>query len=247
MRVHKLTFAAVIVAAGLSLTACNNDDSSAHSDPTSSSTVTSTGGGSDSDGSGSGGSDQTATGSGGQSTATGTSSSGGGSGSGGSGKTTTGSGGQSTSGGSGSDASGKAGKCRTGDLKITATDTFIDGDAAGSVAVGLKNDSGRTCTLAGFAGVDLTTNVGTVSAKRVGAPATTMSLKNGQEVDFNVNYPLNKTGGTGARITGLRVTAPDDTKSVTLRWPGQASLPTGTDSGGHGVEVGPIGSAGQGG
>ncbi|SEG69076.1 Protein of unknown function [Actinacidiphila yanglinensis] len=247
MRVHKLTFAAVIVAAGLSLTACNNDDSSAKSDPTSSTTVTSADGGASSDGSGTGGSDQAATGSGGQGTGTGTSSSGGGSGSGGSGTGTTGSGGQSTSGGIGSDASGKGGKCRTDDLKITATDTFIDGDPAGSVAVGLKNDSGRTCTLAGFAGVDLTTNVGAVSAKRVGAPATAMSLKNGQEVDFNVNYPLNTTGGTGARITGLRVTAPDDTTSVTVRWPGRASLPTGTDTGGQGVEVGPIGSAGQGG
>lgn len=239
MRVHKLTFAALIVAAGLSLTACDNDDSMAPSDPSSASAASSSGGGSSS-----GGSDQTATSSGGQSAASGSSSSGGGSSSGGSDQTATSSGGQSKDGGTGSNASGK---CRTDDLDISATDTTITGDDVGSIAVELKNESGRACTLAGFAGVDLTTAMGPVSAKRVGAPATTLTLNNGKLVDFNVNYPLNNSGGSGVRITGLRVTSPDDTKSVTVAWPGAASLPVTADAGGQGVEVGPIGSAGQGG
>lgn len=234
MRVHKFTFAALVVAAGLSLTACTNDDSAAQSDPSSPSAVSSS----------SGSSDQTGKSSGGETKDAGTSSSGGDSTSGGSDKAAKSSGGQSADGGTGSKGSGK---CRTDDLEITAVDTTITGDDPASVAVGLKNSSGRSCTLAGFAGVDLTTNMGPLSAKRHGAPAPTITLKNGQEVDFNVNYPVNKSGGSGVRITGLLVTAPGDTKSATVAWPGAASLPVTADASGQGLEVGPIGSAGQGG
>jgi hypothetical protein len=48
------------------------------------------------------------------------------------------------------------------------------------------------------------------------------------------------------RIAKLLVTPPDETKTVTLSWPGAATLPV-TEDGGSSVKVGPIGSAGQGG
>ncbi|WP_420311407.1 DUF4232 domain-containing protein [Streptomyces sp. YS-B37] len=238
MRVHKLTFAALAVAAGLSLTACqsgNDNAGNGQSDPSSTSAA-STGGGSDSNSSSTGGGSGTnASDRSGTSTGTGTSS---GSGSKGSGKT--------AGSGSGTGASAKTGKCLTAGLKITAQDGTIGGDTDGTVVVTLTNRSGHDCTVAGYAGVDLKTNAGSLSAKRTGQETVSAVLKNGESTYFPVSYPLNTSGGSGVRITGLVVTPPDETHSVTLAWPGAASLPV-TDGSGSSVKVGPIGSAGQGG
>jgi hypothetical protein len=226
MRVHQLTFAALAVAAGLSLTACQNDNAgTGQSDPSSPSTVSSgatassSGGGSDS-----GSSDQ-----GGAKNSAGTNS-----------------GGTGTAAGTGSNANAKVGKCRTDELEITAKDNTIDGDPDGTVVVTLTNHGGRDCTISGYAGVDLKTSAGSLSAKRTGQQAGSAILKNGKSTYFPVNYPFNKSGGSGVRVTGLVVTPPDETKSVTLNWPGAATLPV-TDGSGSPVKVGPVGSAGQGG
>ena len=231
MRVRKLTFAALAVAAGLSLTACNGDDGTAQSDGPSASSPASSDGGSDSGGAGTdgagqdGGKDGSGNASGGQSTHGG-------------------SGGQDTSAGTGAGA--EAGACRTDELDVTASDSTIDGDTEGSVAVTFTNGGGRDCALTGYAGVDLKTNAGDLSAERTGQEAGRMVLGDGKSVSFTVSYPVNDTGGSGVRITALVVTPPDETKSVTLDWPGAATLPV-TDGAGSPVRVGPIGSAGQGG
>ncbi|MFI5669424.1 DUF4232 domain-containing protein [Streptomyces sp. NPDC051704] len=220
MRVHKLTFAAVAVAASLSLTACQNgDDGAGQGSPSSASSPSSAPAASPS-----GGSDQ-----------------GGGKASG-----TPASGGKGTTAGTGSNGSGKTEKCRTDGLTITAVDGTVGGDADGTVAVTLKNRGSRDCSLSAYAGVDLKTGSGSLSAKRTGEQADTTVLKAGKSVSFGVSYPLNTSGGSGVRITGLVVTPPDETKSVTLAWPGAATLPV-TEGAGSPVKVGPIGSAGQGG
>ncbi|MGW2088887.1 DUF4232 domain-containing protein [Streptomyces sp. NPDC001880] len=220
MRVRKLTFAALAVVAGLSLTACQNgDDGTGQDAPSSASSVSSSGGGS-----GSGGSEQ-------------------GDGKGSAGK---GAGGQGTAAGSGSSESGKVGKCRTDELEITAMDSTIDGDTEGTVAVEFKNGGGRDCVLSGYAGVDLKTSAGSLAVERTGEKATPMTLKDGKSVYFGITYPINTSGGSGVRVTGLVVTPPDETKSVTLDWPGADTLPV-TDDAGSQVKVGPMGSAGQGG
>ncbi|MCC8335389.1 DUF4232 domain-containing protein [Streptomyces sp. R1] len=219
MRVRKLTLAAMALAAGLSLTACQNDDGT---DETSAPPAASAPSSSDG-GAGSAGPDQE----GGNDSA---------------GKTPNGTGGADGSGGTGEAAA----KCRTGELEITATDATVGGDTEGTVAVDLKNGGGRACTLAGYAGVDLTTNAGTLSAERTGEQAPPIVLQNGENVTFGITYPINDTGGSGVRVTGLVVTPPNETESVTLDWPGGASLPA-SDSPGSPVKVGPMGSAGQGG
>ncbi|MGW6834369.1 DUF4232 domain-containing protein [Streptomyces sp. NPDC054949] len=226
MRVHKLTFTALAIVAGLSLTACQNgEDGAAQGSPSSASTASpaastppSSGGASSS-----GSSDQ----SGGKTSA----------GTGGNGK--------GTAAGTGSD-NGKTNKCRTDDLEITAIDGTVGGDTEGTVAVQLKNRGGKDCTLSEYAGVDVKTTSGSLSAKRTGEHPGATTLKKGAAVSFGVNYPLNTSGGSGVRITGLVVTPPDETKSVTLAWPGAATLPV-TEGTGSPVKVGPIGSAGQGG
>ncbi|MGW1869209.1 DUF4232 domain-containing protein [Streptomyces mauvecolor] len=156
------------------------------------------------------------------------------------------SGGQGTSAGTGTGGSGKSGgNCRTADLKITAQDSTITGDPDGTVAVTLKNIGGHDCAISGFAGVDLKTSAGSLSAKRTAEKPSPGVLKSGKSVSFGITYPLNTSGGSGVRITGLLVTPPNETKTVTLAWPGAATLPV-TDGTGSPVKVGPIGSAGQG-
>ncbi|WP_436774159.1 DUF4232 domain-containing protein [Yinghuangia sp. YIM S09857] len=168
-----------------------------------------------------------------------------GNGSTGSGSSGSGSGsGSGSNGGSGSDG-GKSDKCLTDNLDISALDSTITGDSEGTVAVTFKN-KGQDCSIAGYAGVDLKTNAGSLSAQRTGQEPVSIVLKRGESVSFGINYPINDTGGSGVRITDLLVTPPDETKTVTLKWPGGASLPV-TDGSGTPVKVGPIGSAGQGG
>ncbi|GAA2454499.1 DUF4232 domain-containing protein [Streptomyces pulveraceus] len=224
MRVQKLTLAALAVVAGLSLTACQNgEDDLGQAAPSSGSSAASASGGSGSGGSAAqdGGKDSAGKGSAGQGT-----------------------GGQGTSAGNGSEANSKVGKCRTDDLDITATDSTIGGDTEGTVAVEFKN-GGPDCVLSGYAGIDLKTGAGSISAERTGEKATPMTLKNGKSVYFGISYPLNTSGGSGVRVTGLVVTPPDETKSFSLEWPGAATLPV-TDGSGSQVKVGPMGSAGQG-
>ncbi|WP_367125037.1 DUF4232 domain-containing protein [Streptomyces phytohabitans] len=226
MRARKLTIAAVAVAAGLSLTACQgDDDGNAKDDSSSESTTQAAEGGADSDGAdgsddaeGSGGADED----GGKDTA--------------------------QDDGSGSSSTKGFAKCVTDDLTIKASDSTIGGDTTGSVAVDLTNKTDTGCRLSGFAGVDLKTAEGTLSATRKGEPADPTILKPGKTISFTVGYPMNDSGGSGIRVTGLVVTPPGDSKSVTLEWPGGSSLPV-TDGSepGPGVFVGPIGSAGQGG
>ncbi|GAA2607794.1 MULTISPECIES: DUF4232 domain-containing protein [Streptomyces] len=229
MRVRKLTIVALAVVAGLSLTACQNDDdgSGQNAAPPAASGPSSADGGSASAGTGSAGSGQE------------------GGGSDSAGKSPDGAGGSSGSNGGGGE-DGRAAKCRTDELEITATDATVGGDTEGTVAVDLKNGGGRACTLTGYAGVDLKTNAGTVSAERTGEEASPVVLQDGENVTFGITYPVNDTGGSGVRITGLVVTPPNETKSVPLDWPGGASLPV-TDGSGTPVRVGPMGSAGQGG
>lgn len=231
MRVRKLTFATLAVVATLSLTACQggDDEGKAKDDSSSTATESSSDGGSGTAGGSDGGSD------GGSGTA-------GGSGSGGSDEA----GGENTDSSSGSQEGGvTTGKCRTDALEFKVVDTYVDGDSIGSVAVELKNSGGDVCTVSGFAGVDLKTNAGSMSAKRKGQASDPVTLKDGEQVAFNINYPRNETGGSGVKVEKLVVTPPGETKSVTLNWPG-TSLPV-TDGSGPGVTVGPIGSAGQGG
>ncbi|MFJ2904439.1 DUF4232 domain-containing protein [Streptomyces sp. NPDC087212] len=244
MRVHKLTIAALAVVAGLSLSACQNDgantvktgqasDASADSGLSPRTVETPSDNASTSDSSDS--SDQS---NGSDSTGTGSS---------GSGSSGSGSSGSGSSAGTGSKTSSASSRCRTDELEVTASDNTITGEDKRTVVVELKNGGGRTCTISGFAGVDLKTNAGTISAKREGQTTGPDTLKNGESTFFPISYPYNKTGGTGVRITGLVVTPPNDTKSVTLAWPGAGSLPATDNPSDASVLVGPIGSAGQGG
>ncbi|MET8789432.1 DUF4232 domain-containing protein [Streptomyces pseudogriseolus] len=209
MRVTKLTIAALAVVAGLSLTACQNEEVAAGPEPAASAPTangddTEQGEGHEQD------QDQ-----------------------------------EGTTAGTGSNEDGKVADCRTDELEVTASDVTIEGDTVGTIAVEFANGGGRDCTLTGYAGVDLKTNAGQLSAERTGEEAPSVVLEDGKSVWFAVTYPVNDSGGSGVRVTSLVVTPPNETKAVTLDWPGGSSLPV-TDGSGTPVKVGPIGSAGQG-
>ncbi|MEV6207289.1 DUF4232 domain-containing protein [Kitasatospora sp. NPDC051914] len=213
MRVRKLAFATLAVAAALSLTACQDGEAgTAQGAPTASTGASA---------SGAPASGAPASGAPGKGSA------------------------PSTAAPAGSTGAGKTAKCRTADLTITAADRTVTGDADNTVVVELKNHSGKDCTLSGYAGVDLKTSAGTLSAKRSGEPVVAGVVKNGKSTYFGISYPADTSGGSGVRITGLVVTPPDETHSVTLSWPGAGSLPV-TDGSGSPVKIGPMGSAGQG-
>jgi hypothetical protein len=233
MRANKITVAALAVAAGLSLAACQSDGDATNRSNSSAAPASASSHGDPGSG-GSGGSR-------GRSVPDGSTQ--------GAAKVPAGkeSGeGQATSAGTGSGKHGEIGKCRTDELEVKATDNTIDGDPGGTVVVEFTNGGGRDCAMSGYAGVDLKTSAGALSAKRTGEQASRIVLKDGESVAFGITYPINDSGGSGVRVTGLVVTPPDETKSVSLGWPGAATLPV-TDGSGSPVKVGPIGSAGQGG
>ncbi|MFJ2774829.1 DUF4232 domain-containing protein [Streptomyces sp. NPDC087300] len=130
-------------------------------------------------------------------------------------------------------------KCRTDGLEISASDSTIDGGPDRSVAVTLTNGSGLDCAISGYAGVDLRTSEGELSARRTGQESAPKVLKDGDAVSFGITYPAGDADGSGVQVTDLVVTPPDETESVTLDWPGASTLP------GSPVEVGPVGGAGQ--
>jgi hypothetical protein len=189
--------ALVVVAAGLSLTACGPDDSSASGTTSSpnasgtplsssaSGTTSSPSAAADQDGSSGSGSS-------------------GGSGSGG------------TSGGSGSSDSGSASGsiCKTSNLTISA-EHGISGE--GMELVNFKNTGSSSCTMHGFAGVDLKNGSDTVSVpRRSGGDVPTVKLAPGEENGFVLYYPFNNSGGSGYTFTTMIVTPPNETHSKTI-------------------------------
>ncbi|WP_329369369.1 DUF4232 domain-containing protein [Streptomyces sp. NBC_00669] len=214
--------ALVAVAAGLSLTACGPDDSSA-SGPTSSDTAGAT---SSSDAgqtlapsSAPGASDATSAPSttGGQDGSSGSGSSGtSGSGSGSSG------GSSSTGGGSGSSSSGSgsasSGTCKTSDLAISAT----RGPAGeGLELVDFTNIGQESCTMHGFAGVSLRGSSGqSVDVPRRDPGTTpTVKLAPGQGNGFSLYYALNGSSdkSSGYTYTTMIITPPNETHSKSLK------------------------------
>ncbi|WP_433398482.1 DUF4232 domain-containing protein [Streptomyces sp. CA-146814] len=151
-------------------------------------------------------------------------------------------------GSAGQESTGTAAKperCHTDDLTITASDATIGGDTTSTVAVKLLNKSDRECSIKGFAGVNLLSSEGAIPATRRDQKDDGTVLKSGEPTYFGIFYKANASGGSGVRIKGLVVTPPDEKKSVTLKWPGEPSLPV-TDSPEPSVEIGPMGSVGQG-
>ncbi len=136
-----------------------------------------------------------------------------------------------------SSTSSKAGTCRTANLRITAKNQGEARQGVGSIVIRFTN-TGSSCRMNGFPGVDLKTNYGTQSVDRnkqeVG---TAFTLKAGKTATANVVYPVNDTGGSGVRGTALVVTPPNETHHATV--PVAVNLPV-SDTGKGKLEVTPV-------
>ncbi|NDZ79079.1 DUF4232 domain-containing protein [Streptomyces sp. SID10853] len=219
MRMQKISVLTLVaVAAGLSLTACDNGSDSS-SAPASSSAA-----GSDSQSQA--GSDQA--GSAGSAKTDSTSAHGAGTR-------------ISNNSGSAADAGPKSGSghasgsaCRTANLGFTTSGAMAEGE----LIINLKNNGAGTCTLHGFPGVDLKGRDGTVSATRNKAAAPDVSVAPGDETRFTLHYPPNNSGGSGVTFTSLVVTPPNETHSHTIAQ--NINIPA--SQSGPAISVDPVGS-----
>lgn len=220
MRTKNLALAAVALAAGLSLTACqgNGDSAASTNDSSSSSAGTSAGSGaSDENGSATG--DGSTTGDGSATS---------------DGSTTA----KSAQGGG--DEQITTGACKTANLDFSAS----HGMAEGVLLVSLKNTGGDACSLKGFPGVDLKSQdaSGALSANRSELAAPAVTVKPGEATRFTLHYPPNNTGGTGVRVTALTVTPPNETHSKDLSVSINIPVAEGAD---EKVVVDPVGTGKQ--
>ncbi|MDH6131651.1 hypothetical protein P3T37_001025 [Kitasatospora sp. MAA4] len=214
MRVQRaLAASAMLVVTGLALTACQDDV-----------TVSASTGGSPSASAPSSAKAPGGTGGGSSSGTTGSSSGGAGS------KTP-------SSGSTGSKTPAAGGTAATA---ACATDNLITDVSAGnatppsqdmaSVTVSFYN-KGNTCTLDGFAGVDLATSLGATSVPRGRNQPSAVTLAKSQDAMFTIWYRSSPKGHPGATVTTMTITPPGETHSTKMTWPGEP-LATGADAGG---------------
>ncbi|MFI5982416.1 DUF4232 domain-containing protein [Streptomyces sp. NPDC051555] len=195
------------LAAALSLTACNNGEDSAQApaakapSSTASSPSTSGGGSSAASGSGPGGA-QT-----------------------GSAKPGAGTGPSSSAGAvnSGAESGGKTAFCKTADLAIDATNAAPD-QSSGRINITMVNRGSATCSATGFAGVDIKDADHTSNPiERGQAQPRVTTLKPGEAAVFDLAYTIDASGKSLAHPTDIQVTPPNETHSVSLKWPAGAA------------------------
>ncbi|CAM5478332.1 hypothetical protein GCM10010329_30040 [Streptomyces spiroverticillatus] len=188
-RITALT--AISIAAALSLTACNGDDSGDNASPQGSSSSSSSSPSSDGASKPGSGSDD--------------------------GKGSAGSGSGSTKAAPKPD--GKVTFCKTADLAIDARYSAPD-KQEGRIDITMINRGSTTCSATGFAGVDIkdTDNTSNPIERGRAEPRIT-TLKPGKAAVFNLAYTIDPTGKSLAHPVELQVTPPNETHTVYLKWP----------------------------
>ncbi|MEV5943582.1 DUF4232 domain-containing protein [Streptomyces sp. NPDC051994] len=194
--------AAVGLAATLSLTACDNNDSGNNSSSTTSpsSAPSSSDSGSKPEGAGSAGS--------------------------GAGNAKSGSG-QDTAAGSGAakgetKTGSKSTFCKTADLAIDAQDAATD-KSSGRINITMINRGSTTCSATGFAGVDIKDADNTSNPiERGHAQPRITTLKPGDAAVFDIAYNIDSSGNSLTHPTNIQVTPPNETHTVSLKWPSSA-------------------------
>ena len=216
MRTKKFSaIALVALAAGLSLTACNGDDTAGSSPSESSATAGSQSGGA---GAGDGAGDAP---NGGGNESSGDPSSG-----------------SDEKSGEGSDSPNKpaANTCRTANLSFRTA----HGMGEGQLVIHMKNIGTNSCSMQGFPGVDLKGKDGTISAGRSDRSTPRVTLAPGEDTNFTLDYPPNTSGGSGTTFTTLVITPPAETHSRTVT--GQNINVAAQEGDGAGITVNPVGT-----
>jgi Protein of unknown function (DUF4232) len=117
---------------------------------------------------------------------------------------------------------GKVTFCKTEDLAIDATDAAPDVDSA-RIDITMINRGSTTCSATGFAGVNIKDADNTSNPiERGHAQPRVTTLKPGDAAVFNLAYDIDNTGDSLASPTDIEVTPPNETHTVSLKWPAGA-------------------------
>ncbi|MEU8824323.1 DUF4232 domain-containing protein [Streptomyces sp. NPDC048636] len=192
-RTLRVATAALIAAAGLSLTACNNNDANASKPAGRTDTATAESGSSGSSGGAQGSDSQPGSG--------------------------TKSGGKTGTSVQRCHTSGLTAAFATGE--DATPDPAAGGSTTTSIV--LTNKSGRTCKIGGFPGVDLKTEHGgeSWSLQRSSAKYSSITLGPGDSTDFTLNVALAEEDAEDGfwAPAFVTVTPPNETTSLTIDWP----------------------------
>ncbi|MGD6741080.1 DUF4232 domain-containing protein [Streptomyces sp. BH106] len=116
----------------------------------------------------------------------------------------------------------KATFCKTEDLAIDAVDAAPD-ETTGRINISMVNRGSTTCSATGFAGVDIKDEDNTSNPiERGHAEPRVTTLKPGDAAVFNLAYDIDNSGESLSSPTNILVTPPNETHSVTLDWPAGA-------------------------
>ncbi|MGY0492589.1 DUF4232 domain-containing protein [Streptomyces sp. WG-D5] len=188
MRARKLTLAAVALAAGLSLTACQGNEDAASS----SSSASSSGGGESSTGTGATTGGETSGKNAGDTS--------------------------DDADVAAAEGSGKGqintGPCTTDNLAFDSA----HGMGEGTLVISMRNTSDACSLKGfPGVDLRTDEASGPLSAQRSDLASPTVVLGNGETTRFTLHYPPNTTGGSGVDVTSLDITPPNETHSATLK------------------------------
>ncbi|MFJ9036862.1 DUF4232 domain-containing protein [Streptomyces sp. NPDC102406] len=123
---------------------------------------------------------------------------------------------------SGTQAGGKVTFCKTKDLAVDAVDAAPD-ETTGRINITMVNRGSTTCSATGFAGVDIKDADHTSNPiERGPAQPRVTTLKPGDAAIFDLAYTIDKTGESLSSPTDILVTPPNETHTVSLKWPAGA-------------------------
>ncbi|MEV1025986.1 DUF4232 domain-containing protein [Streptomyces sp. NPDC050264] len=130
--------------------------------------------------------------------------------------------------------------CKTDNLGFTAASSGIKNE----IVVNMKNNGANTCSMRGFAGVQLVGPDGLgdtgPDAARTDTTGSTVTIASGEETQFLLHY-IPDTSGNGKTYTRLDVTPPNETVSEIVKLDG-VSITVSPDSGNSpDVFVDPVG------
>ncbi|MFF0161766.1 DUF4232 domain-containing protein [Streptomyces sp. NPDC005263] len=112
--------------------------------------------------------------------------------------------------------------CKTEDLAIDAVDAAPD-ETTGRINITMINRGSTTCSATGFAGVDIKDADNTSNPiERGPAQPRVTTLKPGDAAVFNLAYDIDSSGDSLSSPTNILVTPPNETHTVTLKWPAAA-------------------------
>ncbi|WP_406346516.1 DUF4232 domain-containing protein [Streptomyces sp. NBC_00648] len=117
---------------------------------------------------------------------------------------------------------GKVTFCKTKDLAIDANNAAPDKNS-GRIDITMINRGSTTCSATGFAGVDIKDADHTSNPiERGHAQPRITTLKPGDAAVFDLAYDIDTTGRSLASPTNILVTPPNETHTVSLKWPARA-------------------------